>query len=162
MVSVAGWEKRDRSREILPSQAADQTFFLLLHLSARLGKRRAHLPAWHKLKCLYDEPEKTSSIRLYIFVSQLFTQTLRGVKSGPVHHTHIETQNSHSLTHNWLPNSVRYARLFVCVCALSMILVSPYRVLSFSLTILVVFVHMSLSHVNVLDCLSFSPKPTDQ
>lgn len=37
-------------------------------------------PGWRKQKCLCDEPEKTSSMRLYIFVSQLFT--LRGVKRG--------------------------------------------------------------------------------
>lgn len=48
-------------------------------------------PGWNKQKCLCDEPEKTSSIRLYIFVSQLFTRTLKGVKTRPqpaARHTH--------------------------------------------------------------------------
>lgn len=106
-------------------------------------------PGWHKQKCLCDEPEKTSSIRLYIFISQLFTQTLSGVKTGPQpadHHTPMETHNSHSLRNNWLENSVWCVFVFVCISAVyAWCQRSSCRffLLSFNLTSLVV-VHTCL------------------
>lgn len=102
---------------------------------------------------------KTSSIWLYIFDSQLLAQTLRGVKTGPQcahHRAAVDARNSHSLAHSWLGGSVTHTCAafdapLLLVDGVGMFVLCPR-----------LCPHVSLSHVNVLHCLSFSLKPTDQ
>lgn len=121
-------------------------------------------PGCRKQKCSCDKPETTSSIRLYIYVSQLFTQTLRcenraaacrSSESPCRRTTPAHTQNSVDMC---MFVSLSVSLLFVrgrsvpVVWALSCPSVWPHLSLS---------PHV-LSHINVLHCLSFSLKPTDQ
>lgn len=94
------WWRRKKERNVIPLGSRSDIF--TLPPIYKVGTSAP--PGWHTQKCLCDEPEKTSSIRLYIFVSQLFTQTLRGVKSWPQSDQHTHSKNS------WLENSD------VCVC----------------------------------------------
>lgn len=108
-------------------------------------------PGWHEQKCLRDEPEEASSIRLYICVSHPFTQTLRGVKTLD-HHEH----SSHSLVNNWLGISADYLCVIMCVFAVcpqcQLLVLCP--VLQCDLPLRLPHT-LSLSHINVLHCLSF-------
>lgn len=147
------WWRRKKERNVIP--LGSQSDIFTLPPIYKVGTSAP--PGWHKQKCLCDEPEKTSSIRLYIFVSQLFTQTLRGVRSGPQSDQHTHSKNS------WLENSD------VCVWGGGCLCESWWSEVSFQLCDvcpsvwppLSVSTHV-LSHVNVFHCLSFSLKPTDQ
>ena len=108
---------------ILSLYAADETF-LLSHPSTRLA--RLCLQVGTNKKCLRDKPEKTSSIRLYIFVSQLFTQTLQSVKAGPQSADRLaRTETHNSQTTGWRTLSFTCLRVCVRVFAVFRLSSSP-------------------------------------
>lgn len=65
-------------------------------------------PGCRKQKCSCDKPETTSSIRLYIYVSQLFTQTLRCENRA------ADRQSLHADAR--LPPTHRTLSICVCLC----------------------------------------------
>lgn len=142
--SEAGVKKKKRKKERDPVPLGRWWDIFTLAFIYKVGESAP--PGWHKQKCLCDGPEKTSSIRLYIVVSQLFTQTLRSVKTGPQsadHHTPMETHNSHTYSETTGPRTL--SDVCVCMCFIA-VWAFPFRdcvVPSFSLTALV-FVHTCL------------------
>lgn len=105
---------------------------------------------------------------LYLHLTALHTNTQRCKKPGhslQIIKLPMETHNSHSLRNNWLENFVRC----VCVCVCAFVSLCVYLLFVYDLAVPVAWplsrpplsTHV-LSHMNVLHCLSFSLKPTDQ
>lgn len=68
-------------------------FFFFFTLSSTYKVGTSVFAGWHKQNILCDEPERYEPY-VYIFIPQLFTQTLKSVKSRPQpadQHTYWET-----------------------------------------------------------------------